>query len=47
MIYMSGYLDTALARHNVVGPDIRLLTKPFSTADLAQAVRDILDTARS
>jgi two-component system cell cycle sensor histidine kinase/response regulator CckA len=44
VIYMSGYLDTALARHNVVGPDIRLLTKPFTTAELAQAVREVFDT---
>jgi CheY-like chemotaxis protein len=47
VIYMSGYLDTALARHNVVGPEIRLLTKPFTTAELAQAVREVLDTPLS
>jgi len=47
VLYMSGYLDNALARHNVIGTDIRLVPKPFSPAELAQVVRDILDSPRS
>ena len=47
VVYMSGYLDTALARHNVVGSDVRLLAKPFSPDELAHTVREVLDTPRT
>jgi two-component system cell cycle sensor histidine kinase/response regulator CckA len=47
VMYMSGYLGTALARHDVVGTDVRLLSKPFSPTELAHAVREVLDAVRS
>jgi two-component system cell cycle sensor histidine kinase/response regulator CckA len=42
-LYISGYTDDALSHHGVLDPDIHLLLKPFSTRQLASAVRAVLD----
>ena len=44
IIYISGYIDEAIAHHGVLEPGIILLQKPFSPTELARKVRDVLDT---
>ena len=43
VLYMSGYTDDALGSHGVLGPGIRLIGKPFHTADLANMLRTVLE----
>ncbi len=43
VLFMSGYSDEVLADHGVVESSIPLLQKPFTSADLARAVRRSLD----
>ncbi|MEW6366618.1 MAG: response regulator [Acidobacteriota bacterium] len=43
VLYVSGYMDDALARHGVLGPGNELLEKPFSARALARKVREVLD----
>lgn len=43
VLFMSGYADTVVANHGVLDPGVAFLKKPFSTADLAQKVRAVLD----
>jgi PAS domain S-box-containing protein len=43
VLYMSGYAEDAITHHGRLDPDAELLQKPFSRADLARAVRKILD----
>jgi CheY-like chemotaxis protein len=43
VLYMSGYVDSAFASPARAKGDALLLNKPFSKADLANAVRDSLD----
>lgn len=43
VVYMSGYTDGALSSHGVLGEDIVLLDKPFSSDRLARVVREALD----
>lgn len=40
---MSGYAHSVLAADGLLGDGVRLLTKPFGTAELAAAVRAALD----
>ena len=40
---MSGYTDGALTQHGVLGEDILLIEKPFTSDQLAKVVRDALD----
>ena len=44
VLYMSGYDDDILAPHGVMSEDVVLLAKPFSIEDLAQHVREALDS---
>jgi two-component system cell cycle sensor histidine kinase/response regulator CckA len=44
VLYLSGYADEAIVRQGVLDPGIALLEKPFRTTDLAQRVRDALDS---
>jgi CheY-like chemotaxis protein len=43
VLFMSGYSEDALIHNGRLGPGVRLLEKPFSTNDLANAVRKALD----
>ncbi len=44
VLYMSGYTDEALGRHQVLEEGTSLLQKPFSVGALSRKVRDVLDT---
>jgi two-component system, cell cycle sensor histidine kinase and response regulator CckA len=43
VLYMSGYDDDALVHHGVLEEGVQLLGKPFSPAELARKVREVLD----
>ncbi|MFI5180040.1 MAG: PAS domain S-box protein [Thermoanaerobaculia bacterium] len=47
VLYMSGYVDDALASHGVLEPGIHLLKKPFTPSSLARVVREVLDEGTS
>jgi hypothetical protein len=40
---MTGYTDDMVMQHNVLGPGMQILQKPFTRADLALKVRSTLD----
>ncbi|HXH65549.1 MAG TPA: ATP-binding protein, partial [Mariprofundaceae bacterium] len=42
-LFMSGYSGNAIAQHGVLDEDVHFIQKPFSTADLAAKVRQVLD----
>jgi FixJ family two-component response regulator len=44
VLFISGYTDDAMARHGVLEPGIHLLNKPFTAAELARKVREVLDS---
>ena len=43
VLYMSGYEDTALSQHGVAPGEHAFVGKPFAPAELARAVRALLD----
>lgn len=43
IVYMSGYTDEAIVRHGVLDPGVNFLQKPFSSDELLQKVREVLD----
>ncbi len=43
VLYMSGYTENAIVHHGRLDADAELLQKPFGRADLARAVRRVLD----
>ncbi len=43
VLYMSGYTEDAIVHHGRLDADADFLQKPFRRADLARAVRKILD----
>jgi CheY-like chemotaxis protein len=43
VLYMSGYPDDALVRHDVLEKETAFIQKPFSPAALARKVRQVLD----
>jgi CheY-like chemotaxis protein len=45
VLYMSGYTDDALVRHDLVGSGHAFLPKPFTPHALAELVRRLLDAA--
>ncbi len=45
VLFTSGYTDDSLLRHGVTEHSLAFLQKPFSSAQLARAVRDLLDAA--
>jgi YesN/AraC family two-component response regulator len=45
VLYMSGYIDNAIAHHGVLDPGIAYIQKPFARDDLASKVREVLDAA--
>jgi PAS domain S-box-containing protein len=42
-LFMSGYTANAIAHRGVLGDGVHFLQKPFSTADLAAKVREVLE----
>ncbi len=47
ILYMSGYTGDAVLRHGVEIGEMAFLAKPFTSHELAQRVRDVLDGAVS
>jgi two-component system, cell cycle sensor histidine kinase and response regulator CckA len=45
VLFMSGFADSTLVRHEVVNGDVDCLLKPFSPELLARKVRETLDSA--
>jgi CheY-like chemotaxis protein len=43
VLYMSGYIDDAIVHHGVLEGGTAFLQKPFTPADLARRVREMLD----
>jgi CheY-like chemotaxis protein len=43
VLYVSGYMDDAIAHHGVLDPGIAFLPKPFTATTLAHRVRKVLD----
>lgn len=46
VLFMSGYTESTIIRHGRLEPGVQLLAKPFRKADLAQAIRRVLDGTR-
>jgi PAS domain S-box-containing protein len=44
VLYMSGYADDAILHHGTLAPGTHFIGKPFSAADLAGRVREVLDS---
>ena len=42
VLYMSGYTDDAIRHRDVLEPDVKLMTKPFSAEELLATVRGVL-----
>jgi two-component system cell cycle sensor histidine kinase/response regulator CckA len=43
VIYMSGYTEDAIVQHGVLKPGITFLNKPFTSATLADKIREVLE----
>jgi hypothetical protein len=41
---MSGYADDAILHHGTLAPGTHFIGKPFSAADLARKIREVLDS---
>jgi len=44
ILYVSGYTDDTVTRHEILGPDAAFIQKPFTLTALAQKVRETLDS---
>ena len=42
LLFTSGYPADIIARHGVLDEDVAFIQKPFSFADIASKVRDVL-----
>jgi CheY-like chemotaxis protein len=43
VLFTTGYARNAIVHHGRLDPGVELITKPFSQAELASRVRDLLD----
>jgi len=46
VLYMSGYTDSFIADHGVLGPGMHLINKPFTEEILMRKVREVLDAEK-
>jgi signal transduction histidine kinase/CheY-like chemotaxis protein len=44
VLFVTGYSPHAIMRNGILDPDVNLLAKPFSLAQLARKIREVLDT---
>lgn len=44
ILFMSGYTDDSIIRHNILSSDITFIQKPFTPPDLARRLREVLDS---
>jgi CheY-like chemotaxis protein len=44
VLFTTGYARDAIVHHGRLDPGVELITKPFTYADLAVKVRDVLDS---
>ncbi|MBI4539079.1 MAG: PAS domain S-box protein [Gemmatimonadetes bacterium] len=44
VLFMSGYADEGIVRHGVLEPGTQFIHKPFTRAEMARKVRDVLDS---
>jgi PAS domain S-box-containing protein len=45
VLFTTGYARNAIVHHGRLDPGVQLITKPFTIAELANRVREVLDTA--
>lgn len=45
VLYMSGYVDDSVIPHGMSGPDAPFIQKPFSYAELADKIREVIGPA--
>jgi len=43
VLYTTGYARNAVVHHGRLDPDVQLIAKPFTHADLASKIRQVLD----
>jgi len=43
VLYTTGYARNAVVHHGRLDPDVQLIAKPFTYADLASKIRQVLD----
>jgi FixJ family two-component response regulator len=46
VLFTSGYTGNAMGRDGRLGPDVRILRKPYTLEHLAHAIRQSIDEAR-
>ncbi|HXH00469.1 MAG TPA: response regulator [Sphingomicrobium sp.] len=44
VLFTTGYARNAIVHHGRLDPGVELLSKPFTYADLAQRIRDLIDS---
>ncbi len=43
VLFITGYSEHAVIENGILDPDVNLLTKPFTLAQLARKIRETLD----